>query len=508
MAEYVESPGGLVVPAKLQAKQQRTRAVRPDFNEIATTLDGRDITRGYVWPQLLLLPQDTVLTTRGGNDLRSYEDLLRDDQVAAAFNQRRLATVSVPYDVQPGGPRAIDKQAADSLRAQLDALSFDEITDMMMYGLFYGYSVGECLWARDGREIVLDDIKVRKARRFKFDGALRLRMITYSDLMGELLPDRKFWVFHTGADNSDEPYGLGLGHYLWWPVFFKRNDIRFWLIFLEKFGQPTAHGHYPKGATADEQQKLLAAVQAIQTDSGVITPEGMPIDLIEAARSGTADYAAMYRVMNEAISKTIMGQTMTADQGGSRAQAEIHMEVRQDIVRADAERSCGSFERNVATWLTEWNYPGAAVPKVRRKVDETWRDITAIAKRDTALGGIGYRPTLEQVEETYGGKWEDVGAPPAAGATSGGAAFAERNPTTADRQAQQLGDRVDPIVGRWIDKIHGLVDHAESLEQVRDGLMDLYPEMTLDQYAQAMREALTAADLAGRSDILDQARGG
>lgn len=504
MADYVQTRGGLVVPAKLQERAQRRRSTRPDFNEIATTLDGRDITRGYVYPQYLLLPQDNVLTTRGGNDLRSYEDLLRDDQVEAAFSQRRLASVSVPYDVEPGGKRPIDKQAADSLKAQLDALSFDEITDMMMYGLFYGYSVGECLWARDGREIILDNIKVRKARRFRFDGALRLRMLTYADLMGEIMPDRKFWLFSAGADNSDEPYGLGLGHYLWWPVFFKRHDIRFWLIFLEKFGQPTAHGKYPKGATEEEQQRLLAAVQAIQTDSGVITPDGMPIDLIEAARSGTADYLSMHQVMNDAISKVIMGQTMTADNGGSRAQAEIHMEVRQDIVRADAKRACGSFSRQVATWLTEWNYPGAAVPILTRKVDETWREIQAKAKRDTALGTIGYRPSLNQVQETYGGEWEDISG---AAKPAGAPAFAEHTPTRADRQADQLGDAVDPIVGEWVGKIHDLVEHSETLEQVRDGLMALYPEMNLEQYASAMREALTAAELAGRADILGQAGG-
>lgn len=74
--------------------------------------------------------------------------------------------------------------------------------------------------------------------------------------------------------------------------------------------------------------------------------------------------------------------------------------------------------------------------------------------------------------------------------------------------ADQIGEAVDPVVSGWIDKIHGLVEHSETLEQVRDGLMDLYPEMNLEQYAEAMREALTAAELAGRADIVDQARGG
>jgi len=489
--------------------RQHPRTARPDFNTIATTLDGRDITRGYVWPQLLLLPQDNVLTTRGGNDLRAYEDLLRDTQVKSAFEQRRLAIVGATLDVQPGGDRPIDKQAADSLRAQLEALSFDRITDKMCYGLFYGYSVGECLWARDGREIVLEDIRVRKSRRFRFDGALRLRMLTYSDLMGELLPERKFWTFQAGADNDDEPYGLGLGHYVWWPVFFKRHDIRFWLIFLEKFGQPTAHGQYPKGATEEEQQKLLDAVQAIQTDSGVITPDGMPIDLIEAARSGTADYAAMNKAMDEAISKAIMGQTMTSDSGSSRSQAQVHMEVRQDLVEADIDLVCDSFNQQVARWLTEWNYPGAAVPRITRHLEKSWRDLQASADLDQKLGAVGYRRTLESVQDTYGGEWEEKSAAPAQPQPGQPPAFAEpAQGTPADDQAAQLGDQLDPLVEGWIEQIRHLVETSTSLEDVQSGLMHLYPHMSLDQYGHAMQRALAAAELAGRSDILEQAGGG
>ncbi|HYW05017.1 MAG TPA: DUF935 family protein [Gammaproteobacteria bacterium] len=488
---------------------QHPRAKAPDFHEIATTLDGRDITRGYVWPQLLLLPQDNVLTTRGGNDLRAYEDLLRDTQVKSAFEQRRLAIVGAPLDVRPGGERPIDKQAADSMRAQLEAISFDRITDKILYGLFYGYSVGECLWGRDGREIVLEDIKVRKSRRFRFDGALRLRMLTYSDLMGELLPDRKFWIFSAGADNDDEPYGLGLGYYTWWPVFFKRHDIRFWLIFLEKFGQPTAHGKYPRQSTQEDQAKLLEAVQAIQTDSGVITPEGMPIDLIEAARSGTADYAAMHDVMDKAISKGIMGQTMTSDSGSSRSQAQVHMEVRQDLVEADIEILCDSFNAQVARWLTEWNYPGAAIPRITRSLKKSWRDLQASADLDQKLGAVGYRRTLEDVKSTYGGEWEDTGMPAQGQQGAPQPAFAEpgRSDTPGD-QADRLGNELDPMVEQWIEQIRHLVDSSSSLEDVQSGLIHLYPHMTLDQYGQAMREALTAAELAGRSDIMEQAGGG
>ncbi|WP_449423647.1 phage portal protein family protein, partial [Rhodanobacter lindaniclasticus] len=57
-------------------------------------------------------------------------------------------------------------------------------------------------------------------------------------------------------------------------MLFKRNGLKFWLIFLEKFGMPTGVGKYDATATDGEKAKLLQAVRAIQTDSGMIIPKG------------------------------------------------------------------------------------------------------------------------------------------------------------------------------------------------------------------------------------------
>ena len=58
----------------------------------------------------------------------------------------------------------------------------------------------------------------------------QLRLINHQHPQGLLLPGRKFWQFSVGANHSDNPYGLGLAHSLYWPVFFKRSDIKFWLL--------------------------------------------------------------------------------------------------------------------------------------------------------------------------------------------------------------------------------------------------------------------------------------
>lgn len=107
--------------------------------EIATTGDGRDITRPFL--SGLQQPSDYILQRRGGNDLRIYEEVLRDAQVKATWGQRQLAVVSKEWQVDAGGDRRIDKAAAEHLKQQLQNVGWDRITNGMLYGVYYGHAV-------------------------------------------------------------------------------------------------------------------------------------------------------------------------------------------------------------------------------------------------------------------------------------------------------------------------------------------------------------------------------
>ena len=373
-------------------------------DEIATTRDGRDITRGFVDGLPLLPTTDTLLRLKSGGDLRIYQEVQRDEQVKACFEQRVRAVVSKPWEVRPGGDKRIDKQAALFLEEQLKAVRFDSVTEKMLYGVFYGYAVAEALYAVEGGQVVLDmargGIRVRDRRRFAFAPDMSLRLKTSSNPLGEILPEKKFWHFATGSDHDDEPYGLGLAHWLYWPVFFKRSGVKCWLIFLDKFGMPTAAGTYPPGTSQLDQDKLLSALQAIQTDSAIIFPEGMKAAFLEATRGGTADYTSLYDKMNSAIARVTLGQeASTQGTPGKLGNDDLQGDVRDDIIKADADLVCMSFNATVAKWLTEWNFPGAALPQVWRKCEDE-EDQNKLADRDDKISKMGFKPTLKYVQDT------------------------------------------------------------------------------------------------------------
>ena len=229
--------------------------------------------------------------------------------------------------------------------------------------------------------------------------------------MGEIMPDRKFWVFAYGGEHDDDPYGRGLASHLYWPVFFKRHAGEFWSIALERFGSPTTVGKYPPQALEADKKAALEAAQAASSDRSIAIPSSVELELLEAGQRAGGDYERFLRYWDAAIAKIILSQTMTTDDGSSRAQAQVHLDVREDVVKADADLICRSFNASVVAWLTEWNFPGAVPPRVWRDIEPP-ADLDARAVRDKALVEAGLQPTQDYVTETYGDGWEIAAAPP------------------------------------------------------------------------------------------------
>lgn len=372
------------------------KIIRPQRLELASIKGGRDITRPYFGK--MLEPLDSVLAGQG-RDYQVYEELLKDSQVHSCFQQLSDRISECETTVLPGGERPIDLAAAEAFELVLKTIGWDEITKRMAYARIFGFSVAEVLWGLGG---TIECIKVRSQRRFKFDEDLNLRLLTMTNSYeGELLPCRKFWHLSMGGWRSDEPYGLGLGHQLYWPVYFKKNGVLSWLRFLEKYGHPLPLVRHAEGATDDQKREAIYLAQSLAEDSAAAGSENLTFDLIESSRNGTADYTQLVQTMDAQIAKIILSQGMTTDNGSSRAQADIHNGVADSIVKSMSDLICESFNKSIVTWWTEFNFPGAEPPQVWRRT-EPESDLVAIVARDKTLSEMGFPPTAEYIIETYG----------------------------------------------------------------------------------------------------------
>jgi phage gp29-like protein len=383
--------------------------------EIATTANGRDITRAYV--RDLEEPKDPRLL--GSVDWGVYDRIRMDDQVKSTMAQRISAVVSRDWDVLPGDdkdPRSV--RAADEFKLMLEEASIDRVQEKTLWATFYGYSVTELIW-KPGPNRIDFGLKVRHARRFRFTPAGELRLLTTSAPRGEAVPDRKFWVVRAGATDDDEFYGRGLAEWLYWPVTFKRNGIRFWNKFLDKFSVPPAVGKYRPGSPREEIAKLLAALGALANDTGIVIPEGAAIELLQAANAGP-DFKTMPAYMDEAIAKIVLSQIMTTqDGGGGRATGKIHEGVKLEVIKADADTQSDSFNEGPARWWTDLNFgPDVASPRFVRIVEEE-ADLKAQAETDSTLDALGWTRNDDSFRDTYGDGYERKPEPKPATARPG-----------------------------------------------------------------------------------------
>lgn len=492
--------------------QNAIAPAKPDLFEVAASEEGRDITIAFIGA--LREVQDTVLR-RLGNNYEIYRELRRDGQVHSTFQQRRLALRSRPVVVEPGAEDAASIAAADQLRSNLSQISFDRACGLMSWGIFYGHSVGECIWQlKDGR-VWLGGLRVRTPWRFRFGWKGELRLLTRTSMLyGEVMPPAKFWTTSWGADNDDDPYGLGLAHQLYWPVFFKKQGLGFWLRALEKFGAPTALGTVPAGSDKSVYDKMLVALQRMRLDGSIVIPEGTTASLLEAAR-GTVDQAAFNRAMNSDISKIVLGQTMTTDDGASLSQSEVHMEVREELTDADAEEQCESFMAGPAAWMTAWNFPGAATPIVSRPApedqDRAAKLLTAKAGAVKAMRDAGFEPTAETQDAMFGTGWTRITPPKDETIVAPLLAAPQlRLPPPAFAEGEPARDAIDdftadldwsPMLEEPVGFVEQFLKECPTLEEARDRLPGLMATLPIGQLRTGLAQAALEASVSGREGL-------
>ncbi len=322
-----------------------------------------------------------------------------------------------------------------------------------------------------------------------------------------------------------------------WTYLFKNYSVGDLAEFLEIYGIPLRVGRYPASASEHEKMTLLRALSSIGHNAAGIVPEGMLMEFHDAATGDPKAFELMMSWCERNQSKVILGATLTSGadgQASTNALGQIHNEVRKDLRDSDVRQINTTLTRDLVYAVAALN--GLAPEGLRRSPQfqlnaQEREDLTAYADALPKLVSIGVQPTVKWAHEKLGipmaqdGEAVLAAAAPANpfGAFTARAALAavpalprageggsEGNgapQTPPVHMAGQLAQTAAPAVGDWLAQIRALVERAESLQDIRDGLQELLPGMTLDQYAQAMAQALAAAQLAGRYEVLQEAGG-
>ncbi|MBB1601572.1 DUF935 domain-containing protein [Variovorax sp. UMC13] len=495
-----------------------------------------------------------ILDAAENGDLTSqfelFEDMEeKDGHIASEMGKRRRALLLEWEIVPPVNADATEKKNAEKLgELMTDVPDFEDMLFDVTDAIGKGFSCLEIEWHRLEGYWLPKTITHRPQSWFQLHRGFRqeLRLRTNSSIDG--VPGEPLqpfgWITHVHKAKSGYLERAALFRQLVWTYLFKNYSVGDLAEFLEIYGIPLRLGKYPPSASEREKATLLRALVGIGHNAAGIVPEGMLLEFHDAATGDPDAFALMIDWCEKNQSKVILGGTLTSGADGkssTNALGNVHNEVRKDLRDSDIRQVNSTASRDLVYAIAALNglAPGGIrrAPQMRLNAQEA-EDLTAYADALPKLVAIGVRPTVQWVHEKLGIPQAQAGeevlgtaaAPgplvvpvtPAANDPTGaraaavarllGVAVATSQPaasvsTPPMLMAGRLATDLAPAVANWVSLIRDLVERAASLGEIRDGLESLLPDMTLDQYADAMAEAMRAAELAGRHEVLREAGG-
>lgn len=450
----------------------------------------------------------------------------KDGHVFSELQKRKLAMLTISGSVIPcRNASEQEKKDADQVQELLDEIpDFEDVITDLADGILKSYSNMELEWRHIGSDWLIEQTHFRPQSWFKLnpDNRNELRLSDGSYTGAELQPFG--WVQHIHRSRSGYPGRNGLARVLAWPFLFKNYSVRDLAEFLEIYGLPLRLGKYPAGASDREKSTLLNAVMSIGHNAGGIIPKGMEIEFQEAAKGASGPYEAMINWCERTQSKAILGGTLTSQADGkssTNALGNVHNEVRQELRDSDLRQIASTISRYIVypLWMLNCKTAGdpRRAPKYRFDTAEP-EDMEHYSQHLPGLVDMGMRIPMSWAHEKLmipqPEKDEPVLArtptPTAPEPKTDEVALAALAALKAGQEqdvvslyADQLHQQASNATTAIIDQIRELVDSAESLEQIREGLVAL--NIPADQLADAMHQALSVAGLAGRYELLQDA---
>jgi phage gp29-like protein len=150
------------------------------------------------------------------------------------------------------------------------------------------------------------------------------------------------------------------------PWLIRQWAYRDWARYSEVHGMPTRKALVPQNAPQDQKDAFLNELAALGTEATVVLPQGTDAAgsfnfLLEEAKSNTWEgFQRLIAQVDASIAVTLLGQNLTTEvNAGSRAAAQVHADVKQTILEADAQTLATTLREQALKPWALFNYGDA-----------------------------------------------------------------------------------------------------------------------------------------------------
>lgn len=335
------------------------------------------------------------------------EMLQKWPRLAAVEATRRLALTGLRWDVVAGAAaRGAGQGKAGAARLRtgrveqfccdtLDRLAtpLDEVLDHLASAIGHGVALAELVW-EDGTLIDITPVPHSRVLSDPHE-PWRLRVLTSDEAtLGVAIDETpNKWIVHRPKTTAGRALDGGLLRASILLYLAQNLSFKDWLIYSQIAGMPVRVAQFEPGTPEGEKAALLRMLDTLGTDSVAVLSKTVDLKLLDAAKSGERPYQPLQDYCNTEVTILWLGQHLTTDvkASGSRAAAEIHDRVREDLLVDDIRDEAATLRRDLLRPIIAARFgEHAPVPHFRRALSEAvdtkvLAETLAVAVRELGL---------------------------------------------------------------------------------------------------------------------------
>lgn len=460
-------------------QKQENRPQQEIFGAYATT----DRRSGFARYGYFTNPNEQ---TKLESSIENYDKLLFDAHVASCVQSRKSGVLSMDYEIASNEENT---NHAEFIEQMFNKLNIHRIISEMLDCVFYGYKPMEIYYGISEGRIVISDIIGKPPAWFKYKNG-SFRFISMDNFNGEFIPPYKMLILQNNPTYTN-PYGEAVLARCLKPLYLKNGGMELWSLYTQKYGMPFLHGSIDTGTSSDID-KLTDQLFELRQDGVIATADRVQIEAITGTNSNSSDnYKMFIHFCNSEISKAILSQTLTTEQGdtGSYAMSQTHLEVRDDVINADKKLVERAFE-TIIKWILDLNFDNVIEYPRFTLYGDLVADIN-LANRDATLFGTGYvKPTKEYLMRHHDFKEDEI-------------EMVDPQPATAfsefEEHEHSAGDLtpLDDAAQKIIDSLVGVIEDGTSYDEIKAGLIEKYPNLDTGKIENFISDAILKAQNKG-----------
>jgi phage gp29-like protein len=366
------------------------------------------------------------------------------------------------------------------------------------------------MWEKVDSYVLPTRVEAKPQEWFLFDAENNLKLRTKdSPIFGESLPEYKFLLIQHNATYQN-PYGDPALSKCFWPVTFKRGGMKFWAIFAEKYGMPYLIGKHPRGTSKEETEKLADLLESMIQDAVAVIPDDSSVEIMEPGGKSASSqiYRDLLEYCDQEITISLLGQNLTTQvEKGSYAAAQVHMQVRKDLLDSD-KRLIENIFNSLIKWIYEINFSEGETPYFTLyEEEEVEKDL---AERDEKLANVlqisGLKLSKKYFQKAYGLEDEDFEQQQTPTSKQLSQQFYEQpssKNTFPDQQA--IDDAINALSDEELQKqmegvlkpIIQLIQGGNSYEEIMEKLVETFPDMDQNALEEMLSRAIFVSELWG-----------